>query len=122
MAWNAHVAAKNFYAELTDEAGNVISRVTAPVGEASAAGSIVLSPSLKKNLLYFRAYTSAMLNGDTNFIFVKPIRIITRSKTNKKKRPLSTGNHCIFCRKAAIWLQELHPCSHLKPRMQTDFR
>jgi len=85
------LGAKNFYAELADEAGNVISRVTAPVGESSAAGSITLAPGLTKNMVYFRAYTSAMLNGDTNFIFVKPIRIITPAKTVKSKQPSITS-------------------------------
>jgi len=85
------LGAKNFYAELADEAGNVISRVTAPVGESSAAGSITLAPGLTKNMVYFRAYTSAMLNGDTNFIFVKPIRIITAAKTVKSKQPSITS-------------------------------
>src|SRR5450432_2450472 len=80
-------SAKNFYAELTDEAGNVINRVTAPVGESSAAGSIVLSANLTKNLLYFRASTAAMLNGDTNFLYVKPIRILTSAKNIKNKQP-----------------------------------
>jgi hypothetical protein len=81
------VSAKNFYAELTDEAGNVMSRVTAPVGESSAAGSIILSANLTKNLLYFRASTAAMLNGDTNFLYVKPIRILTSAKNIKIKQP-----------------------------------
>jgi hypothetical protein len=78
---------KNFYAELTDEAGNVISRLTAPVAESSAAGSIMLAPNLSKNLLYFRAYTASMLNGDTNFLFVKPIRIVTNAKSIRNKQP-----------------------------------
>src|ERR1700712_1696430 len=30
---------RNFYAELTDESGNVISRLTSPEGESSAAGN-----------------------------------------------------------------------------------
>ncbi|MEP6726741.1 MAG: hypothetical protein ABJC98_13060 [Bacteroidota bacterium] len=71
------VAPKNFYAELIDEGGNVLSRLTAPVGEATAAGSFGLSPTFSKSLLYFRAYTTAMLNGDTSFLYVKPIRILT---------------------------------------------
>jgi hypothetical protein len=78
---------RNFYAELVDDAGNVISRVTAPVGESSAAGSIALAPNLTKDLLFFRAYTSAMLNGDTNFLYVKPIRVLTSVKTIKTKQP-----------------------------------
>ncbi|GAC1592797.1 MAG: hypothetical protein NVS3B8_06500 [Chitinophagaceae bacterium] len=82
------VGTKNFYAELVDEAGNVLNRFTSPVGESSAAGSIALAPNLSKNLLYFRAYTSAMLNGDTNFLYIKPIRILTGAKTIKSKQPV----------------------------------
>ncbi|MEP7279844.1 MAG: hypothetical protein ABI813_14435 [Bacteroidota bacterium] len=79
---------RNFYAELTDEAGNVISRVTAPVGESSAAGSITLAPGFSKNLVFFRAYTAAMISGDTNFLFVKPIRVLTGAKPIKSRSPL----------------------------------
>jgi len=79
---------KNFYAELIDEGGNVISRLTAPVGESSAAGSFALAPNFSKNLIYFRAYTTAMLNGDTNFLYVKPIRIIIAAKNKKIMAPL----------------------------------
>jgi hypothetical protein len=81
---------KNFYAELTDENGNVLKRLTAPVEESSAAGSFDLAANLSKNTLYFRAYTAAMLNGeDTSFFYIKPIHIITPVKTVKTKAPLS---------------------------------
>ena len=83
---------RNFYAELVDEAGNVINHVTAPVGESSAAGSITLAPNFSKNLLYFKAYTYAMLNGDTNFLYVKPIKIITTIKSTKKKFNCKNGS------------------------------
>src|SRR5450432_486805 len=39
---------RNFYAELVDEAGNLLNRFTAPVGESSAAGSIPLAPNFSK--------------------------------------------------------------------------
>ncbi|HTE13346.1 MAG TPA: hypothetical protein VK645_20345 [Chitinophagaceae bacterium] len=81
-------APKNFYAELIDEAGNVLTRFTAPVGESSAAGSFGLAPNFSKSLIYFRAYTTAMLNGDTSFLYVKPIRILTSTKSIKNKTPL----------------------------------
>ena len=81
-------APKNFYAELTDENGAIISRLTAPVGESSAAGSFALAPNFSKSLIYFRAYTTAMLNGDTNFLYVKPIRVLTSTKAFKNKPPL----------------------------------
>ncbi|MFT3936503.1 MAG: hypothetical protein QM726_22945 [Chitinophagaceae bacterium] len=78
---------KNFYAELIDEAGNIISRFTAPVGESSAAGNFSVAANFSKPLIYFRAYTTAMLNGDTNFIYVKPIRILISTKTKKIVAP-----------------------------------
>ncbi len=81
-------APKNFYAELVDEGGSIISRLTAPVGESSAAGSFSLAPNFSRSLIYFRAYTTAMLNGDTNFIYLKPIRILTHAKQVKNKAPL----------------------------------
>lgn len=81
-------APKNFYAELVDEGGSIISRLTAPVGESSAAGSFGLAPNFSKSLIYFRAYTTAMLNGDTNFIYLKPIRVLTGAKQVKNKAPL----------------------------------
>ena len=80
-------ASKNFYAELIDEGGNVLSRFTAPVGESSAAGNFGLAPTFSKSLIYFRAYTTAMLNGDTSFLYVKPIRILTTTKSLKPKNP-----------------------------------
>lgn len=82
---------KNFYAELVDEGGAIISRLTAPVGESSAAGSFSLAPNFSKSLIYFRAYTTAMLNGDTNFIYLKPIRILTSAKQAKNKAPLAVS-------------------------------
>jgi hypothetical protein len=74
------VNTKNFYADLVDENGNVINRFTGPVGESSAAGSFVLAPNFPRGFIYFRAYTSIMLNGDTSFIFTKPIKIIGAGK------------------------------------------
>ena len=81
-------APKNFYAELVDEGGSILSRFTAPVGESSAAGSFNLAPGFSRSLIYFRAYTTAMLNGDTNFIYLKPIRVLTSTKQLKNKAPL----------------------------------
>ena len=83
------LSSKNFYAELVDENGNVLKRFTAPVAESSAAGSIDLAANIAKNTLYFRAYTASMLNGDTGFLYMKPIHIITAAKTLKPKIPTS---------------------------------
>ncbi len=80
-------APKNFFAELIDESGNVLSRFAAPIGESSSAGSFGLSPTFSKSLIYFRAYTTAMLNGDTNFLYLKPIRVFTAAKQVKRAAP-----------------------------------
>jgi len=70
------VYSRNFYAELIDETGSVLNRKTSPVVESSSAGSFDLAPNLTKSTLFFRAYTVSMLNGDTAFLYVKPLRII----------------------------------------------
>jgi hypothetical protein len=78
---------KNFYAELVDEGGAVLNRFTAPIGDASSAGSFDLPATFSKNVVYFRAYTVAMLNGDSNFVYVKGIPVITSTKATKPKAP-----------------------------------
>ncbi len=84
------IISKNFYAELIDENGNVLKKLTAPVAESSSAGSFELAPNILKSTLYFRAYTAAMLNGDTSFIYLKPIHIITSAKNTKSKTVISS--------------------------------
>jgi hypothetical protein len=81
---------KNFYAELIDESGNVLEKLTAPVAESSSAGSFGLSANLTKSTLFFRAYTAAMLNGDTNFLYLRPIHIIVATKIPKPKTVIPT--------------------------------
>ncbi|HMH33213.1 MAG TPA: hypothetical protein VK543_09305 [Puia sp.] len=67
---------KNFYAELSDDNGNVVQRRSAPVFESAASGSFDIPASFKSNHYHFRAYTSWMLNFDTAFLFEKDIRVI----------------------------------------------
>ncbi|HTL10695.1 MAG TPA: hypothetical protein VL307_20620, partial [Chitinophagaceae bacterium] len=50
------------------------------------AGSFGLAPTFSKSLIYFRAYTTAMLNGDTSFIYLKPLRVFTNTKPVKLKQ------------------------------------
>ncbi|MDE3248271.1 MAG: hypothetical protein KGO82_06425 [Bacteroidota bacterium] len=83
--------ARNFYADLIDENGTVLSRFAAPVAESSASGYFALAANFSKSLVYFRAYTTAMLNGDSNFIFTKPIRILVPAKTAKLRVPTAVS-------------------------------
>src|SRR5829696_1612845 len=55
---------KNFYSELLDEQGNVFSQKTAPIGFSGASGSFTLDSNLAKPIIYFRAYTTSILNSD----------------------------------------------------------
>jgi len=77
------VASKNFYAELIDDQGQVISQATAPILFAGASGSFDLDSAFSKPLIYFRGYTVTMLNGDTSFLYTKPIRILTAKADGK---------------------------------------
>ncbi len=69
------VYSKNFYAELSDADGNILERKTAPLMEATTAGSFDLPKTIKTRHLHFRAYTTWMTNFDTAFYYEKDIRI-----------------------------------------------
>src|SRR5689334_9713488 len=62
---------RNFYAELIDAQGNVLSQKTAPVIFSGAAGNFDLDSNFNKPAVYFRGYTIAGLNSDTSFLFTK---------------------------------------------------
>lgn len=79
------------YAELINDKGKILDRKTIPVFAASAASAFELPDSLRSPLVYVRAYTSWMLNFDSSFLYLKPIRIITAAgaTTKTKKEPSS---------------------------------
>src|SRR5215213_3001835 len=62
---------KNFYAELLDEQGNLLSQKTAPIVFSGANGSFDIDSAFTRPTVYFRAYTISMLNNDTGFLFNK---------------------------------------------------
>lgn len=78
------LASKNFYAELLDENGTVLSQKTAPIAFAGASGSFDLDSAFKKNLVYFRGYTVSVLNGDSSFLYTKALRIFQPKATATK--------------------------------------
>jgi hypothetical protein len=69
------IQSMNFYAELSDGAGNIVSRKVYPVSESSAAGNFDLPAKMTARHVHFRAYTTWMSNFDTTFYFEKDIRI-----------------------------------------------
>ncbi|GAB4094522.1 hypothetical protein GCM10028786_34510 [Flaviaesturariibacter terrae] len=80
---------RNVYAELADEGGRVLARVTTPVSFSGASGSFALDSNYAKSALYFRAYTMSMLNSDTSFLYNKAIRVVP--KTAVAARPVATA-------------------------------
>ena len=83
------IFSKTMYAELINENGDVLERKTLPVFGAGAAGDFSLPDTMRSSLLYVRAYTAWMMNFDSSFYYLKPIRIIgsTQAKAEKPKEP-----------------------------------
>jgi hypothetical protein len=76
------------YAEMIDDKGNVMERKTMPVYAGSASGDFALPDTMRSSLVYIRAYTPWMLNFDSSFLYLKPIRVITsqeKAATAKKE-------------------------------------
>jgi len=90
------LVSKNFFVEMIDDSGTVISKKTMPVGESTAAGSFEIAPNFSKPLIYIRAYTTWMLNNDSSFFFSKPIRIINKALSNVKNRETLQSNIRFF--------------------------
>ncbi|MEI9945921.1 MAG: hypothetical protein WDN26_17080 [Chitinophagaceae bacterium] len=74
------------YAELITDKGKIIDRKTIPVFGTTGASSLDIPDSLKSSLVYVRAYTSWMLNFDSSFLYMKPVRIIIPDATVVKKK------------------------------------
>src|SRR5450432_334160 len=72
------LVSKNFYAELTDEAGNILQRRIEPIIESTTAGNFELPVDLKNGHVHFRAYTNWMTNFDTSFYYEKDLRIYNK--------------------------------------------
>jgi len=95
---------KNFYAELLDEQGNLLSQKTAPIVFSGANGSFDIDSSFSRPTIYFRAYTISMLNSDTNFLFNKAIRIISPKTTVTKNTASSTPPTLNFLPEGGDWV------------------
>ena len=101
-------ASKNFYAELLDEQGNILSQKTAPVIFSGAAGSFEIDSAFNKRMVYFRAYTASVLNGDTSFLYTKAIRILTsKSSPVKNTTAASAAPTLSFLPEGGDWITGL---------------
>ena len=98
---------KNFYAELLDEQGTLISQKTAPIVFSGANGSFDIDSAFARPTLYFRAYTISMLNSDTNFLFNKAIRILSQKTTATKSMASSALPTLSFLPEGGDWVTGL---------------
>lgn len=65
----------NFYAELFSDSGKLMDRKTAPVLFSGAHSHFEIPANYTGQRLVFRAFTVAMLNSDTNFLYSKVVTI-----------------------------------------------
>lgn len=72
-------ASNNFYVQLTDSKGNIVTTKKYPVFGAAAKGNIDLPDSLPQGNYYMRALTPGMLNYEEEFIYKKNIFIFRPS-------------------------------------------
>lgn len=98
---------KNFYAELRTDKGVLMDKVTAPVIFSSAASQFILPDSFPKTTVIFRAYTTTMLNGDTDFIYVHPIRIINQPKKGAVTKAPAVTPQIRFLPEGGDWIAGL---------------
>ena len=73
MANELSTLSKNLYVEWYDTAGLIIKQTVAPIFQSSAKGSFEIPTGYSGNFLHVKAYTSWMLNHDTDYIFRKDI-------------------------------------------------
>ncbi|MFN9854425.1 MAG: hypothetical protein ACK55T_01395 [Bacteroidota bacterium] len=66
---------KNLYVEWYDTTGRIIKQSVAPVFQSSAKGAFEIPASYTGNFIHVKAYTTWMLNHDTDFVFKKDILI-----------------------------------------------
>ncbi len=89
---------KNLYLEIVNGAGKIVQKLNAPIVRSMAHGSIPVSFYFNEDALILRAYTIAMLNGDTSFLYVKAIPVIQKkldtnaTQINQKNKTVDFSN------------------------------
>lgn len=74
----------NFYVELLDSKGKLISQAVFPVFESSAAGGLELPEHIAGEAVLVRAYTTWMLNYDSSYLYTKVLNISSKASTQAR--------------------------------------
>ncbi len=70
---------KTFYIDWTDDKGNLVFRNVCPIVNATTNGQIDIPAGYSGKFIHAKAYTRWMLNFDSDFIYNKDIRILSRN-------------------------------------------
>jgi hypothetical protein len=79
---------KNFYADWSDENGNILTHTTTPILHESARGQFEIPAGFTGNTIYIKAYTKWMLNFDSAFLYQKLIRVIQKNSSKTVAAPV----------------------------------
>lgn len=75
-------ASKAFYADWTDDKGNLLYHTVSPLQGATTNGQFDIPADYKGKFIHVKAYTKWMLNFDSAFIYERDIRILSKSTTS----------------------------------------
>ena len=67
---------KNFYAELLNDKGILLDKISAPIIYGGANSYLKIDSNYKSQKIFVRAYTVNSFNSDTNFIYTKALPVI----------------------------------------------
>lgn len=70
---------KNFYADWTDEKGRLLFRSLCPVVDGAANGQFDIPVNFSGKFIHVKAYTKWMLNFDSDFLYNKDLRILSKT-------------------------------------------
>ena len=82
------VLSKNLYVEWYDTSGIIIKQTVAPIFQSTAKGAFEIPTGYPGNFLHVKAYTSWMLNQDTDYVYRKDILLndVVQTVTGKASK------------------------------------
>lgn len=81
----------NLYVELIGPDNNLIARKTTRMDQGISSGDFQLPGDLGSGVYHLRAYTNWMRNFDEEFLFTKPIEIVSSNELNVAETKQNTG-------------------------------
>ncbi len=86
---------KNLFIDLVNDKDSVVSRVVLNAAKFNTGGTLAISDTVGNGYYWLRGYTKKILRENVNDIYVQPVFIINRNKSNEYEplyRPTSSNN------------------------------